>query len=553
MFKRAVSLSTLAAFLVFTFSCTIHKTVATSPGTLFQSGAKDFEIRAVLTKSGERIEFPEGRYGHVSGDKIVSFEAGTIALEISESDVQKMSLDAKGRVSEITTKDGKTYHPLSSERKGEKISIVYRIPISIPISDVDMVWVQKIDGGLTFLTYIGGAVIVLGVVAVIVALTKESCPFVYSYDGKGYVLDAEPYGGATAPALKRTEWCGLRHLKETQGRYKLKITNEVIETQYTDELKLVVVDHPRGVAVVPDEWGGLHTAAAPVPPVKATDGRGNDILASVKDDDWVFWQTKEREVDPESQAGLKDRLVFEFPKPAGATRAKLLFNGCNTLWASQMVKRFLALNGKNLPDYYASLTSSAAVTALQAWNLREELYRLRIRVETPNGWASKGTIIGGGPFVSREKAYSLDISDVPGETLRIELTPPAGFWMINALAMDYSDDVPLEPREIEAVSAVDSNGVDIRPLLAATDGRTFAMPNTGDNAELIFPAPPRSTGMERTVFLKASGYYDIHMGALGEPQLDTLMKIRSEPGYASKYAWGEYLRWQQEIRAERAR
>ena len=132
----------------------------------------------------------------------------------------------------------------------------------------------------------------------------------------------------------------------------------------------------------------------------------------------------------------------------------------------------------------------------------------------------------------------------PEKSYRIELTPPAGFWMINDLAVDYSDDIPLEPQEIEAVAAVDSNGVDIRPLLASTDDCYFAMPNTGDNAEVVFPVPPSSIGTERTLFLKASGYYDIHMGALGEPQHDTLIKIRREPGYAARYAWGEYLQWQ---------
>ncbi len=86
--------------------------------------------------------------------------------------------------------------------------------------------------------------------------------------------------------------------------------------------------------------------------------------------------------------------------------------------------------------------------------------------------------------------------------------------------------------------------MDIRPLLASTDDCYFAMPNTGDNAEVIFPVPPSSIGTERTLFLKASGYYDIHMGALGEPQHDTLIKIRREPGYAARYAWGEYLQWQ---------
>lgn len=56
--------------------------------------------------------------------------------------------------------------------------------------------------------------------------------------------------------------------------------------------------------------------------------------------------------------------------------------------------------------------------------------------------------------------------------------------------------------------------------------------------------------MDRTIILKASGYYDIHMSSLDEPRTETLSKILLEPGCAVKYAWGEYLKWQREIQAE---
>lgn len=551
MFRRAVSLITLGAFLVSTSSCVLHQTMSASPEAVATSG-ESFSIKALLTKAGERISFANNSAAMCRKDRLYVSGPGT-TFEIAEADVEKLEMGGGENVKNLSTRNGRAYDGRITARKAGTITI--RVSnMSIPLADVDVISIERVDGGKTFVATLGITAGVVAGVVVLIALLKSSCPFVYSFDGSGYTLDAEPYGGATSPGLKRTEWGRLNHLKEVGGEYRLKVTNEVDETQYTDELKLVVVDHPRGVSVVADEAGALHSVAVPVLPARAVDTRGRDILSYVKDGDWVYWQSADRDIDPELANGVKEKLTFEFPKPAGATRARLVFDGCNTVWASRMVKGYLALHGRELGDYYASLaTPGPAQFGLQAWNLREELYRLHVRVLTTKGWVSKGTVAGGGPFVSRDKLYSLDIADVPGDVLTIELTPPIGFWMINHLAVDYGEDVAIRVREIEAVRAVDSRGLDVKPLLASTDNRYFAMPQTGDTADIVFHAPPRVDGLDRSVILKTSGYYDIHMGSLGDPQSDTLNRVRAEPGFSVRYAWGEYKKWQAEQLAGTAR
>jgi hypothetical protein len=321
----------------------------------------------------------------------------------------------------------------------------------------------------------------------------------------------------------------------------------VDETQHTDELKLVAVDHPSGVQVVPDENGVFHTFAFPQPPLSARDQNGRDLIPYVKANDWLFWQSRVDEKAPEKDGDLKDELIFEFPKPAAAKHVKLLFNGCNTLWASQMVKRFLELYGDGVKDYYAAVDSlGLAFQSLMDWNMKEELYRLHLRVETPGGWASLGTVVGGGPFASTNRAYFLDLTNVPGDTLRLKLTPPAGFWMINHLAVDYSEDVPVQATELEPARAVDSRGRDIRDLLARADDISYDAPSSGDSADVTYLAPPQRPGTARSVFCKASGFYDIHLTATGKPRLDILGKLRTEPGFAVRYALREFKKWKTE-------
>ena len=251
--------------------------------------------------------------------------------------------------------------------------------------------------------------------------------------------------------------------------------------------------------------------------------------------------------NPDEEDDLRDELIFKFPKPRGAKKAKLIVNAYTTFWGSQMVKRLLNLHGNEVYEWYEEVDNfGPAYFKVTSMNIREELYYLKIRVETETGWKSKGLIFGGGPFISDDKVYVIDISDVPGDILKIKLTPPVNFWMINYLALDYSEDITFRITEIEPSEAMDHNGRDVRGILAQSDNTYFIMPNTGDWAELVFESPPQDDSMDRSIILKASGYYDIHLDADAKPQKEILNRYLMEPGFAIHYAFKEYLNWKKE-------
>jgi hypothetical protein len=149
-------------------------------------------------------------------------------------------------------------------------------------------------------------------------------------------------------------------------------------------------------------------------------------------------------------------------------------------------------------------------------------------------------------LISENRFYSFDISDCPGDALRIKLTPATAYWMINSLAVDYSEDQPLLVNEIAPFEARDELGRDVRDLLLAEDGRYLAMPRTGDKAEVSFLSPPRQAGSRRSISIKAGGYYDIHLEAKAAPQTEIIQKMLTEPGFVTRYAIREYLKWRAE-------
>jgi hypothetical protein len=365
----------------------------------------------------------------------------------------------------------------------------------------------------------------------------ESCPFFYSFDGKGYVFEAEMYGGSITRGLERTEWCRLEHLVESNGRYLLRVTNELPETQHINEVALVVVDHPESTMVVPNIRGRIHTISKPVPPLSAYDGRGNDIRAALARRDGVFWRTGPAKRDPSNEEDLRDELILEFPKPAGAEKVKLLVNCSATDWAALVAREFLTPYGSGLADWYADVDRGGPeLQKVLDWYYREELYVLQVHVQTSRGWETREVIFGGGPFASKDKVYVLDLSDVPGDRLKIKLRPPAYFWRLDHLAVDYSEDLPVFTTEIEAARAVDRPGNDVRRILAANDDAYLVMPKIGDSADLEFAAPPERPGMSRSVVLKAGGFYRIHIQSQGEPQADLIDRLNYQPGYTIRYA-----------------
>ena len=102
--------------------------------------------------------------------------------------------------------------------------------------------VRELNGTATTFATIGIAAGAVAAVALIVALTKESCPFVYVDRGGGLELVGEACtAGAAFASIKRDDLLPLPKLEGNPVRVQLR--NEARETQYTDRVELVVADH----------------------------------------------------------------------------------------------------------------------------------------------------------------------------------------------------------------------------------------------------------------------------------------------------------------------
>jgi hypothetical protein len=553
MNRKASAFFSALVFLVSLDSCVpINKTARTDPDRLIGKAPFSVTVVAVQTKTGERLEFSKKDRATVSNGKVLVLDpGGSVPSRLTWTEIAHFKKDQDAQVKFVETKDGRAFLILSSKTAKDGVvinrGIAYR---SIPLSDVELVWVRKTNWPVSIaIGAAATAVVAAGVILATADLSWDlgggsdlgdfwgtSCPFVYSFDGEQYVLDAEPYGGSVCPGLERVDWVGLDNLKPVDGRYKLLLANELVEVEHVDELKLVLVDHPEGVAVVPELSGRMRTIASPRPPMSARDGDGRDVRPLLSSKDGTFWVGRVEGRDTEKDEDLKDELFLEFTRPAGAKNAKLVANTWWTQWGTEAIKPLLATQGRELARRFEEINAGGpARLAVMSWLAREEMYNLQVRVETDSGWKTKALIFGGGPMIAKDKAYFLDLSDVPGDTVRLKLTPAAGFWMIDRLALDFTEDAPVRVTELAAVSARDAAGRDISTELASDDGNYFVIPKGAGPAALEFAALAPAPGSARAFFVKAGGYYDLMLNGEGEPTLD-FDKTLSSPGETIRLA-----------------
>jgi len=457
----------------------------------------------------------------------------------------------KEKIVGVTTTDGQDirFDKTGATLSGNTLqSSVNGAPYQITLDRVQRYWVERKETSkartIGLIAAVTAGIFVAGVA--IALATKQSCPFIYSWDGSEYVFDAEPYGGAITRGLERDDYSELEHLRAEKGLYRLMVTNEVPETQYTNLMELQVVDHPPATRVVADEWGGFHVLAERQSPISARDNQGRDLFPWLAATDRVIW---EAQPIPDANGAIRQEIVLAFPKPKGATRARLVANVATGLWGSGMIKEMLKLRGRDLESWYDSMdrdrTQSAA---LFAWTLREELFALKLEVEEPSGWKHRGTLPGGGPFIAEDRVVVLDVSQATGDQLRIRIRPPVGFWALNSFAVDYGPDQTPIVEKVHPLKAWDDGDRDLLSQLSKADDAYYAMPKVGDRAWVEFPAPPARPDMERTVFLHTRGYYKLHLTGSGKPDLATLQQIRDVPDAAARFAAKRYGEW----RAERA-
>jgi len=246
------------------------------------------------------------------------------------------------------------------------------------------------------------------------------CPLISAFDGEKYRLEAEAFPAAFGKDAERTSYHILENLVPVEGnRFQVKVSNGMRETDFIDDVTLVVVNHPHDTQVVPDETEGFHLFKEPFTPLTGLNKSGE---------------------------------VFALQKPPGVSRMTLLLQGQNSPLSLSMI--------------------SPQISSRDA-----DYFTLRIYSWEKNSWQLKGRVFPFGTLGEQKKAITFPVErEATNILLRLDFAQ--GFWNIKRVSADFSKTQDFSVQEIKPAGAFDNlkleRGEEVEVLFTAESLSTLS-------------------------------------------------------------------------------
>ncbi|MBV8820666.1 MAG: VCBS repeat-containing protein, partial [Acidobacteriaceae bacterium] len=365
-----------------------------------------------------------------------------------------------------------------------------------------------------------------------------SCPMIWTWNGHGFefitdVLGVAPLGASSGDgqyfATDHDEYIQIapESLASVNGKYEVRITEELSEVSYLDQIRLMAVDHPAGLDVYTSErWKGppfpefrLYAVGERVYPKSARDGDGRDVLASLLQRDWHYVDTFRRDA-----VGVAETHTLDLDFGAGAARnnrAVMIMNGWVD-WADGSTFMSAAQEGKGglLPPY------------LQVKNARGEWQTVIEDMGMPDGKPKTIAVDLTGKFLSASREVRIVTNlclywdeiflgeDAAAPEAKLNTVPVAS---ADVRFRGFSDSkIDPQRKQPEQFFYAQSSPVsywnptpglytrygDVRELVSEPDDR-FVIMGSGDELRLLFDGaslPTLRPGWKRDFLLKVDGW-----------------------------------------------
>jgi hypothetical protein len=414
--------------------------------------------------------------------------------------------------------------------------------VIIPINSINKIELYDKDTASTvgsyFLGILGGAAGAFAIFMLLLVIFKESCPFIYTWDGNDYQFAGEIYSGSIHKPLERNDYLKLPAYSG-QLLYTLKITNEVREIQHTNLLELLVFDHPQNTTVLTDKNGNIHSLSHIQAPNLVTSLSGGNVTSQLASKDDLYYQTNY------TGTGIpqKDGLILEFPSQGHAKMAKLAIHAKNSIMLDYMIGQFHNQFG-NAYKGYVKRQQNAPEAQMRQWSIDQGI-PLSLYVERNNKWEFVDYYHIAGPMKFKDDVLRVPLNGTESNPLKLKLEFGSFLWEIDYTAIDYSPDQKITSYTIPAKTAINENQENVIRLLTNDDQKYYSQPATDNYAIVAFDLP-EITEQSRTIILHSKGWYEVIQDPKGKPDMEYLKAFRN-PGHFNQFVNGKLKEMEKQI------
>ncbi len=347
-----------------------------------------------------------------------------------------------------------------------------------------------------------------------------SCPTIYADEGRGLTLQAEGFSYAISPLMEHRDLDPLRARADADGRIRLELRNEALETHFINHVEVVAVRHAAGASVVPDQGGrpvelrGFGRVAG------ARDRAGRDLRDLLADRDGALFASAPATVSAAHEGDLDDWIDLDLADLPPGDSVAVVLRMRNSLLNTVLLYEGM-LGGPDAAEWLAKdLEHIGRTVDLSRWYVRTMGMRVSVDGVPPRtdlayeGHARLGDV---GPIAFRDVAVVLPRPARDAANARVRLRFVADNWRIDEvrvagvvtrpatvpLAVDsvivptpaVGEGPVMDAAAVAAVAAADDRYLETRP------GQRLTL--VFDRARSVEPA----AGRETTYLIAWQGWY----------------------------------------------
>ena len=362
----------------------------------------------------------------------------------------------------------------------------------------------------------GAGLVAAGVAAFVIVCSNSdcfgNCPTVYADSAGTWALQTEgfSYTIGRASEARDVDRLGLR--PDRDGRVRLEVRNEALETEYVNHLELLEVRHAADEIALPDPNGAALAVRELVPATTIADAAGRDLRLLLALPEGDAFRTDARTLAGVSPALWDDAIYIVAPVTAGRDSVALVLRLRNSLLATLLYSEVvLGDRGARSLDWIGrDLDGEGAARA--RW--QEQRMGLRIAIWDGRRYRETARIRDSGPHAWNEVAAMIPV--LQRDSIRVRLSFPADNWRIDRVALAMQARRPSVQahaisRLLDAAGREDSSAL----VSVRFADRRYLRTSPGERFSVDVQVGTAGAEVARTFLVATQGYYEPWIGRAG--------------------------------------